>query len=297
MPGELKEMRKNLLTNAVAVALLALSAKAAQGQVLYDSGGFENTTRFSQTFTNGIEQTTGTLRDQDAAVKQWLYSVNPPSSANTLTSTSAFAQVVATSAGDPVSVGSQDIKVSRISADTRWAPVFSPTVNATGSIVKISWSMDLATESDQSNFGPFFGIEAYSGTSNRIGGAGIDASTGELLFYDNGPSHLGLTPVTNTIPGTGWHTYELDFNYATQLYSVSLDGVVKVTNSPFENDSSLPAQTQFQDAPITTLVDQPGGNTAGTAFFDNYVVSLVPEPGAIGLFVIGVLTLKRRRMI
>jgi hypothetical protein len=282
------------LALSVAVGLFALTGtRAANAAVIYDSGGFDNTSRFSSTFVSPAEPlVTGNLRDQDF-VKQWMYS-----GPNTASTTTGSARVV-TSGTDPVLSGTQSVRVDRTSGDNFWAPIFnvSPAPSSPTDTIQVVWDMNvLPTTTNPSKFGPFFGIDAYSSTG-RLGGAGIDATTGEFLFEDPtvGFSAVNVNPITGVgfQPGPGWHHYMLDFDYTTQTYSAFVDNVELVSNETFFD----PGQTQFTDADIASLQDVPSGfdNPTGTAYFDNYVVSSVPEPTGLGLLLAGGLLVSRRR--
>jgi hypothetical protein len=272
-----------VLFGAGAVGLLASSLRADVS--LYDSGGFDLDTRFSPTFVNGAEPNVeGNLRGQDGGA--WFYR-----GTNTSTSTVAFAQVITTAEGPNLSP-QQSVQVTRTSGDGEWAPILN--YNATGMTVKVTWAMDLAAFSTPStNFGPFFGIDSYTGPLTRLGGAGIDATTGEFLFEDptvNGGFNINGP---DTVVGLGWHNWEIDYNFATQTYSASVDGTTEVSSVAF----LTPSATVFNDADIATLqavsVD---ANNAGTAYFDNYAVSAVPEPTSFGVALLGGLgCLLRRR--
>jgi hypothetical protein len=210
--------------------------------------------------------------------------------ANTAASTVASARVITTAEGPNFSP-QQSVQVTRTSGDGEWAPLLN--YNATGTTVKVTWAMDLASFATGSGFyGPFFGIDSYSGPLTRLGGAGIDASTGEFLFEDpsaggginiNGPdTHIGL----------GWHQWEIDYNFGSQTYSVSVDGTTEVSSVAF----LTPASTTFSDADIATLpASLTFTNDVGTAYFDDYAVSAVPEPISVGAGLLGVLGCIMRR--
>ncbi len=199
---------------------------------------------------------------------------------------------------DPTKVfqGSQSVQLTRINSDQRWAPVFNVTPAAPNPTVEISWEMSVPLTGATTTFGPFFGVEADSTavTGHRLGGAGIDASTGELLFETPNSFETTNGLGTGYIPGPGFHKYTLDFNFSNQAYAVSVDGIVRASNLLFLNSA-----TTFEDASLAELQAAPSGQdtAAGTAYFDNYTISLVPEPGSIGLLgvVCAAFCLRRRR--
>lgn len=251
---------------------------------LYDSGGFDLDTRFSPTFVNGSEPSVqGNLRGQDGGA--WYYR-----GANTSTSTQASAQVITTAEGPNLSP-QQSVQVTRSGGDGEWAPMLNYT--ATGMTVKVTWAMDLASFASASLLGPFMGIDGYSGSVTRLGGAGIDASTGEFLFED--PAFGGGFNINaaDTVIGLGWHQWEIDYNFSTQTYSASVDGTTEVSGVSF----LIPAATVFSDADIATLQNVPPADLSntGTAYFDNYAVSAVPEPTSLGAALLGVIGCLHRR--
>ncbi|HEY8749844.1 MAG TPA: PEP-CTERM sorting domain-containing protein [Tepidisphaeraceae bacterium] len=285
-------MHEKWLSFAAAFGCLAALSATTRGQV-YDSGGFDNVLRFSPTLVNSSEPSVlGNLRGQDAAVKPWLYS-----GPNTTTVTTGAAQVI-TAAQGPVFSGTQAVRVNRFTGDNFWAPDLTTTVG-TGT-VKINWAMDVLPTNNANTFGPFFGIDAYgTGTSGfgRLGGVGVDASTGEFIYIDSGGFEVvNFNPVTQLGQqiGVGYHQYELDLSFASHTFSASVDAVSTVSGIPF----ATPGATQFLDGDIATLREAAGtlGLDGGTAYFDNYAVT--PEPTtALGLFSAFALLLHRRRLV
>src|SRR5436305_14980918 len=107
------QVRERLL--ALVIGLAALGAgQSAIAAVIYDSNGFDTVARFSPVSVSpGEPSVVGNLRDQDAAVNQWLYA-----GPNTNVSTTGTARVVNTTSLSPA----QSVQVDRTSADNRWAP-------------------------------------------------------------------------------------------------------------------------------------------------------------------------------
>ncbi|HSV14114.1 MAG TPA: PEP-CTERM sorting domain-containing protein [Tepidisphaeraceae bacterium] len=274
---------------ALVIGLAALGVgHNSLAAVIYDSNGFDNVTRFNPAYVApGEPSVVGNLRDQDPAVNQWLYS-----GPNTATSTTGTARVINTTSLSP----SQSVQVDRISADNRWAaPNVAITPAGSLNVVDISWDMNvLPTTTDSSKFGPFFGIEAYGGTGVRLGAVGVDATTGELLYESPTFNVVDFNPSTGFgfQPGAGWHHYQMEFNYGSDTYNAWVDGVQKLSGQAFLN-----ASTQFTDADISALQAAPTGfdNATGTAYFDNYVVTSVPEPTSAMLIGLATLALGCRR--
>jgi hypothetical protein len=256
---------------AVALGLL-VTARAAQAQ--YDSGGFEPP-RFLTNLEGSPE-----LAGQDP-LGPWL----KDSGAGTAIIETAFKQS-----------GTQAVQFTRpanINGDTRYAvPRPTPLVGAASTIVRVNWDMNVSL-SPTAPFGPFFGVEGYDATTptlpRLIGSLGVDSHTGELLYQDAD----GILAATGDIVAPGaWHHYTLELNYGTKQYTGYLDGAPVVT-SPFID----PGITGFTDAPISTLAStaESLATATGTAYYDNYSITVVPEPAGLALVGLGSLALLRRR--
>ncbi len=122
-----------------------------------------------------------------------------------------------------------------------------------------------------------------------IGSLGVDSHTGELLYQD---ADGILTPTGDIVPFGQWNRYTLELNYDTKKYTGYLNGAAVVT-SPFID----PGITGFTDAPISALASDAASlaTATGTAYFDNYSITVVPEPGGLALVGLGSLALIRRR--
>ena len=267
-------MRKSNFLWAVLVGVAAggySGGARAATTILYDSGGFESP-RFSTSFVNPSDPTVvGDLRGQDAAVRVW-------EQAGVAGGAAAGTAVVQTGV---VQSGLQAVQVTRTSNDERWAPSFaaSPIVPGNG-IIAVDWDMRVTqTTVDLTKFGPFFGIESYGGAVSRLGGLGVDATTGEVLFEDpvNG---FSTTADDATVAFGQFNHFTLDYDFSSHTYSVSLNGVVKASGIGFLDG---PVNT-FTDADIAALVAAPAAfaNDSGVAYFDNYVVSLITPDGGGG---------------
>src|SRR5438067_2012079 len=126
------------LTLSVVGLVTLCGAGASMASTLYDSNGFDSTTRFSSSYVSPAEPLVGgNLRDQDF-VRQWVYS-----GTNTTSTTTGKAQVV-TSGTNPVLSGTQSIKLTRTSADNHWAPAninYNTSIN-TDKVVLVTWDMN-----------------------------------------------------------------------------------------------------------------------------------------------------------
>jgi PEP-CTERM motif len=283
------------ITSLLSVAAFGAlgSSLAHSAMTLYDSGGFEPT-RFSTSFVNPLDPTvTGNLRGQDAVNDVWRESTTDPAASNpggdgAATGTAVVETPTAPTGGS----GLQDVKVTRTSFDDRWAPILTYTQNATNPVVNIDWSENVSETATLSspNFGPYFGIEAYDTSAMRIGGLGVDATTGELLYEANG--QFNTTPLDNKVTFGQYNNFEMSLDFTSHTYSISLNGTPLVTGINF----LTAGVTGLTDADISALqADQVAFNPSGTAFFDNYVVTAVPEPTTAALLGIAIAALAGRR--
>lgn len=274
---------KNLRTLVFVILTEIATARIGVTQVIYDSSGFEPN-RFSSTFVNPAEpQITGDLAGQDALVAPWSYI--GPSPATTSTGT---AQVIV---GNPHQAfqGTQSVFVTTGTANDSWGVPLG--YDATGKTVAITWDMawDLFANNGQAlNQETDIGINVFglvSSTRTLIAGAGIDARTTQLFYFDGSDTPQPVTLVPNSV-GVGFHQYQLDLDYASQTYQLFVDGNASVSTS------FVAASSVLSDVDISTWVAQPSQGWGG-AYFDNLVVSVVPEPTlsitalALPLFLLG----------
>jgi hypothetical protein len=136
----------------------------------------------------------------------------------------------------------------------------------------------LASSVPLGSFGPFFGVEAYDDpgmSAMLLGSLGVDAATGEILYLD--PT-FGFTAVPSvTVPFGTWHSFELLLDFGSDEYSIFYDGALQVSGIDFFSGPS----NNFSDAPIATVAagaDMTSQGAIGTGFFDNYVITAIPEP-------------------
>ena len=76
-----------------------------------------------------------------------------------------------------------------------------------------------------------------------------------------------------------WHNFELLLDYASDTYSIFYDGALQLSGIGFSE--GLGEVNTFSDAPITTVGaagDVISQAAIGSAFFDNYVITAIPEP-------------------
>jgi MYXO-CTERM domain-containing protein len=264
-------IRSAIAVFAVALGLL-VSARAAQAQ--YDSGGFEPP-RFLTDLEGSPE-----LSGQDPQ-GPWLKD------------SGAGSAIIQTAVKQSGTQAVQFTRPANINGDTRYAvPRTTPLAGAPGTIVRVNWDMNVSL-SPTAPFGPFFGAESYDATTpaipRLIGSLGVDSHTGELLYQD---ADGILTPTGDVVPFGQWNHYTLELNYDTKQYTGFLNGAAVVT-SPFID----PGITGFTDAPISALASDAASlaTATGTAYFDNYSITVVPEPAGLALVGLGSLALIRRR--
>jgi hypothetical protein len=257
-------MSRPILGILTCCCVIGVSPARAQVPV-YDSGGFE-----------GPRFTPGTLTGQDAVLGPWQQSLptGGTSSATVQTTT--------------VLGGTQAVQVNRAAnSEGFW---FVPKLSTAPQQVNVSWDMRVTHSVGPQQFGPFFGVDSYgsSGTSNRLGMLGVDATTGEILFLD-GLNGLQVTTLGSpTVTFDAWHNFRMQLDYngtGGGTYSVFVDNVLRQAGTPFFNNVGT---FNFTDAPIAALAaaGAPADQAAtGTAFFDNYTITAtpVPEPSTIAL--------------
>lgn len=266
---------------AVALVAISLSTASAFAIPVYDTAGFAGPRFTPNASLEGQDLLTG---------GPWVITSNAnPAQAN-------VRPTVGVGGGQGV-----EVVTSANKTDTQWyvskpiAPV-SPF-----NTVQVGWSMSyLPTSVAGLDFGPFFGVEIFDasmGTPKQIGSFGVDASTGELLvgILDGGvPTLATLLDGTTVAAGaTAFNDYQISVDYDAQTYSISLNGSVLETN-PFLD----PTATAFTDAPISTRFVSFNGDqslNAGTAYFDNYSINVVPEPTMIAGLALFSLGMVRRR--
>lgn len=191
--------------------------------------------------------------------------------------------------------GTQSVKVDRgANTDARWAvPVDGwPSER----YVCIDWDMrvEQTVAADPSQFGPFFGVEAYDDDATSIGllgSLGVDATTGEVLFQDGGAGEFVAGPIVSF--GT-WNHFTIVLDYGTNTYQALVNNILVATEE-FVDHAEIPGGlNQFTDANISALAA--GGDAfsqaaTGTAYFDNFKVLesninpcvIIPEPASVAL--------------
>jgi len=258
---------ERMRTVAVA-ALLACAAAGVNAATIYDSGGFEPT-RFVP----------GPLQGQDPLQGPWQVAQLTGS-----TSTAVVETLVKNG-------GLQAVQLNRgaVLGDVRYA-VLKPTA-APAAPITVQWDMNVQQSTvPAGSFGPFFGVEMYNSLDapsgpQLIGSLGVDAVTGELLFQDTGTGFIDVLPAT--VAFNTWHTFKIVADFQVHQYQVYLDNVLQHTEGFVD-----PGIVNFTDASISALGtggDAGSQAATGTAYYDNYTLTIVPEPVAlawVGLVVV-----------
>ena len=143
--------------------------------------------------------------------------------------------------------------------------------------VTYSGAFDLATTGTANEFR----FTAYNGLFKPLGA--IVVLPGGDIDVDSGS---GLTTTSASV-GTGvWHTFDLQFDFATDDISAFLDGNIIASGLPFlSTQTPIFGAVQFQA--------DPGGSGTQTMFVDDITVtaSKVPEPATLSFLALGMAAL------
>jgi hypothetical protein len=258
---------------AVGLAAL-LFASESRAQVIVDAGGFEAAAGYSTTFDGD-----GKLEGQVPATFNgtWLRTSGPALSTATVQS-------------GLVKSGTQAVQVDRAAnSDDRWAvPVVGYPSTGVDTIC-ICWDMLVRGPAGTvgTDFGPFFGVEAYDDNNagqgvGLIGSLGVDATTGDVLYQ---AADTGVFKESGEKVEFGeWNRFNLFLDYSTKTYSIYFNNSLVATEG-FVDENNIPGGLiDFTDADIAALAASANSQgLTGTAFFDNFTVHEgvpcgVPEP-------------------
>ncbi len=299
------------LTVGFAVSVFCSSnlAFAQVNQVIIDSDGFESSA--TPAYSNGALAGQSARLPGDATTRPWQAGAGSTSTADVEAVASPLLGVG----------GNERLRVHRNASDgaggSTWFVPVDGWPQSSARFVCIEWDMLVEpTGASAGTFGPFFGIEAYAdgGTVDLLGGAGVDATTGEVLFREHFPdnnlnAHLIPTPNGDTVVLGDWNHFHLDFDYQNYEYSLYLNDPLLANplfTLPFVGDPTNymtnTTLNTFSDAPITTFAA--AGNPVSlsqeaTAFFDNYIVyqtnGKIPEPTTLALGLIALIAVQGSR--
>ena len=267
---------------SIAAAVVAVATTSTHAVYLFNANGFESSTDYT---------VDASLEGQDLAHAPWYITSNSnPAEAS-----------VRSNVGVSGSKG-VEVRAQANTTDTGWYVSKSVTPTTPFDRVNVDFSMAyVPTGVAGLSFGPFFGVELYdaslAGPAKQIGAFGVDSSTGDLLVMidqGNGPELAELlTPVTVTGGANAFNRYGIQIDYTNQTYSISLNGTVLETNDFVDHEA-----TNFTDAPIASRFISYNGQqqySAGVAYFDDYSISIVPEPGTAALLGTVLLAARARR--
>ena len=254
----------------VTVALGLFAISSSEAAPIYDSGGFE-APRF----------TPGELSGQDIVFGGWARD-----GIGTATVQSAT-----------VRDGAQAVQLNRpasASGDTRYGVLKLVNPIPPLDTIRVSWDMNVTqTQGNGVTFGPFFGVEGYDAFTDikLIGSLGVDSTTGDVLIQQTGTG--AFVETTADVAFGQWNRFVLEMDYGTDTYTAYVNGVA-VGSQPFVDDGVV----AFTDAPLAALAA--GGSpadlaAAGTAFYDNYTIEIVPEPSTVAIIGLASLAVLRRR--
>ena len=154
----------------------------------------------------------------------------------------------------------------------RWGLKFTnaPLTNT----VTITWAMRVQGPAGNvaTQFGPFFGVEAYDDTSGfiaLIGSLGVDATTGDVLLQE---ATTGFFVETGATSAFGvWNNFEIRMNFTTKQYSVFFNGAFLRTEGFVDQANKPGGINRITDATLAGLTAAANSDAlTGTAYFDNF---------------------------
>ena len=250
---------------AIACLALVCVAGAAQAQtILYNSNGFE-----------APAYATGQLVGQNG----WLSDSAAPASI-------ALATVQTTT----VAAGSQAVRIGGGVATNWFFPDLSYTP-AAGEIISVRADIarTLGAAAATTSFG--YLLDIYGTNGARIARAGLGNSGGAVRALVTAPNALGAA--ANTLANTTVYNslqfvnFEILLNFTAKTFELKIDGTSAGNFGFLNNAATAIGDADLQVSTVT------GATDAG--FFDNYVVSVIPTPGAAALLGMGGLAALRRR--
>ena len=269
---------------AVAATFVAVvvAVEVASAAVVYDSGGFE-VPRFVAA-PSSLDATP--LAGQDPAEGPWQTDAG---------NNEAYVQTNSPQAG----LQSVQVLWTAGNADTRWWVPAGASAGPDGNVIRVEVDLQVnfpaITPPATLTHGPRFGIEAYDasggGAAKPIGGLLVDAAQGTVLYLSSGGGAATATG-TPSLSRNAYHQLALEADLAAKTYSVYADGLLLHTE-PFVDATA----SAFSYAPITAIATAGSTSDSGTAYFDNYAISQVPEPAGLALASLAAagLLVRRRR--
>lgn len=220
----------------------------------------------------------------------------------------------------PVGGGTQAVRVTRSgNSATRWGipvtgqgypewpndPQHVPPGETAQPCLCISWDMRVNASggNPQTDFGPFFGVEANDDDTvalGLLGSLGVDATTGEVLYQAPGTGNL--TAAGPIVAFGAWNNYQIQLDFSTDTYTIYYNQLPQGTFAFVDNSGSVNLE-RFTEANIAALAASGAPADlvrAGTAFFDNFVARegmclVIPEPTTFVLVAMGMVPWMARR--
>jgi hypothetical protein len=242
-------MKTTLKTTLLIAVAASLSASPLFAQSLFDSQGFE-----------APSYSLGNLAGQNGWVSQ--------------------GTAVASVQSSVVRSGNQAVSLDGTTTTWYWPSVaYTP---APGEVIQISADIRRGSSATTAkNFGFF--VDVYDNTAGvRICRMGIANNAGSLVGIATTKNASGT--VGNYVYQSGllwdtWYSFKMDLNYGSQTFDLVIDGIVVGSNLPFVSPA-----TDFGDADL--MLSYTSGAT-DVGYFDNYAVSVIPEPTSATLLLLG----------
>lgn len=254
-----------------------VAGSASADTLLYTSNGFEPSAGYVA-FPNNTS-----LVGQPGGSDSWVDN----------SSGGASAEVGSFGAGNPANQQYVQVAGVGLNPSAGQAALFAPgtyattAYNATNQQLAIRYSMSYSA----SNTNPFIGVTAFNG-NDVLGRGGISGQTGQIVGLNLTTAGAAFTAAPLT-----YYQYEVLLDYATQtvsFYEAPADNV-----SPYVlmgTANFLKAATSFTDADLTvSTINTANASVTGVGYFDNYTISLVPEPTSMSILALGLLCGYRRQ--
>jgi hypothetical protein len=199
----------------------------------------------------------------------------------------AGSETAATVQSEIVASGSQALLIEAARATESvyyWPPIDYNTEAYSFKQVAVQWHMLLASGGTPS---PAWGVTAADESAVYVGGLLVDGATGQVFvesqdnnFEDGDPSDnwTGFFVAKDT-----WNHFSLLFDYNTRTFDAWVNGQQVRSGFAFAEATG----STFGDADLT-LGKLPSDQSTDRAYFDNYRVAAVPEPGTLALLILAV---------
>ena len=194
-------------------------------------------------------------------------------------------------------------QVTWTGADLGASPLFDPNppsnndpVAAFGPIITVSSDIKYNQAVSEAADGPFFGLRGFGNAGNSyLGAVGVDATTGELVFFDPtlnaGAGGYNTFADDATLAANSYAHFDLRLNFVTGQATETVTGSF-ITNpgQPIPGTSTSETfTTNFFQSASSFYAGYLGATSTGgsgpetdSAFFDNYSITAVPEPASLG---------------